>query len=966
MRRVGLVTAGPEGVSARAWLESLPEVAVTVAGRLEALALEQMELVWVHGVRVEPATALLPWLRAGGRLLLSLDAVELPAQLGLEQVVPDEWHEARWRPGHGPLDLEDHRSFPAHPHLRGLAAFGPHPLFRGLQHGVYTWAPTEAEAYRWLVYRARRPAGAAGVAVERSALQLHPERLVAWEYEVGDGGILCLGAFIYLAARDGLQASQLRAMLSNAVRGDAVPHASRNEAVSHWPGSGLGAAVSSEGSGATPPVVSLGEVWDEWPPSASPLLIESTARTDHPWTLAGRRALAIGGERRGLSEVWVHPYRVLRAVRLLVGGQSPEVSLVKVAPDEIVRVLRVGDIELTERVTTGLDQGLVFWSIVADAPVPISFEWLTDLRRSWPYPAAASRGFLVAHSPAAIRVGLTDEPQMAEVRAVDGEISRWAELSESGRMGVRIEACGNRLLRLVFAAGGTEAELSRAIETLRRRKLRALRQERLLHARRLEDRLTGLDTPDAGLNRGFGWAKVRVDSFLAESPAAGRSLMAGYGGSRPGWADGRAGFSWYFSRDACWTAFATLAMGDREIAKDTLRFLARTQAANGKVAHECSTSGLIDYDAADSTPLFLLLAARYAAWSGDFDTMERLWPQILSAYRYCLSTDRDDDGLIENHGVGHGWIAHGPLGGLEVTLYLAACWLAALEGLAPVAHALDAGLLAEELVERGERARQAIRRRFRVGDDYALGLERDGRPRMHRTALLAVPLLLGAVDAREVPAWFDAIAGEDFTAPWGVRLIPKSDPLFDARGYDQGTIWPLYTGWVSLAEWRGGRWEAALAHWKSNAGLASERAKGAFDEVLHGLERTGAGTCPDQAWSAAMVIAPAIEGLWGVVPDALNHTVQLSPYLPQDWNDMALHRLRVGPTTLDLRLRRRPGRFLLKVARAQGPRIRIAATLRSAGPVKQLTVDDEPLGGGRAVFEADTEHEVQFVVGDAP
>ena len=947
-------------MSARAWLEGQPGIEVTVAGRLEALPLARTDLIWIHGVRAEPEAGLGEWLRAGGRLLLSLDAVDLPARLGLDDAAPDEWHEARWRDAQDRIPPADSRPFPAFPHLKGLAAFGPHPLFRGMDHGAFTWAPTEGEAYRSLVYRRCRPRGGAVVAVERTVMGVNPDRLVAWEYAVGDGGILCLGAYIHLAARDGLQASQVRALVSNAVRGDAVPHASRRGVISHWPTPGASDAELAEAPPTPIPAAALGDVWDEWTPSASPLLIESTARADHAWALAGRRALTVGGERKGLTEVWVHPFRAVRGARLLVNGRAPEVASVRVAPDEVVRILRAGELELTERITTGLDHGLVFWSAMADGPVPISLEWVTDLRRMGPYPPAHPGGFSVQHSASAIRIGHHEAPHAVEVHAIAGAlITHSAPAGERGD-GVRVEARGDRILRLVVAAGADAAELTRTLDTLRRRKLRAIRQERLLHARRLEERLAALETPDAALNRGFGWAKVRVDSFQAATPGVGRSLVAGYGPSSAARGGGRPGYAWYFGRDACWTAFASLAMGDREIAKEVLRFLSRTQDASGKVAQDYTTSGLASYDAADTTPLFLLLAARYAAWSGDLDTLGRLWPQVMSAYRFCLGTDHDGDGLIENHRVGHGWIEHGPLGGLHVELYLAACWLAALEGLAPAAHALGFEQLAEELVARGERARGSIRHRFRVGEDYAHGLESDGRPRTQRSALLAVPLLLGAVDAREVPSWFEAIAGEDFTAPWGVRLIARDDPLFDPRGIQWGTVWPLYTGWVSLAEWRGGRWEAALAHLKSNASLAGERAKGAFDEMLHGLERAAVGVSPDQAQSAAMVISPVIEGLWGVVPDALNHTVQVSPYLPHGWNEMALRRLRVGPTSLDLRLSRRPGRMRLRIERVHGPRIRFAATVRSATPVEHVTLDDEPLGGGRAVFEASGAHELEF------
>lgn len=97
-------------------------------------------------------------------------------------------------------------------------------------------------------------------------------------------------------------------------------------------------------------------------------------------------------------------------------------------------------------------------------------------------------------------------------------------------------------------------------------------------------------------------------------------------------------------------------------------------------------------------------------------------------------------------------------------------------------------------------------------------------------------------------------------------MLATDDPLFQPTGYHRGAVWPLYTGWVSLAEWRGGHCAAALGHLLANAALAGERAKGAFDEVLHGLERRDAGVCPDQAWSAAMVLSPRSKGCGASCP----------------------------------------------------------------------------------------------------
>jgi glycogen debranching enzyme len=229
--------------------------------------------------------------------------------------------------------------------------------------------------------------------------------------------------------------------------------------------------------------------------------------------------------------------------------------------------------------------------------------------------------------------------------------------------------------------------------------------------------------------------------------------------------------------------------------------------------------------------------------------------------------------------------------------------------------------------------------------------------------MLAVPLLLGAVPAESARGWFDAIASDRFSTPWGVRMVADDDPLFDPTGYHQGAVWPLYTGWVSQAEWVGGRWESGLAHLRATAGLVEERARGAFDEVMHGTDRRAAGICPDQAWSAAMAVSPAVEGLWGVAPDALRQRLAISPWLPDGWNEMGLRRLRIGGTTLDLRLRRREGRQVLQVSRLHGPPIRLTANLRSRTALAGVLLNDEPLGGGRAVFDTGEQDEVQFTLG---
>jgi len=954
VRSVLLVADGADGDAAWEWLESLPDLLIERHSRTEPLARDAPDLVWVHGSSRAPE-GLRSWLEQGGRLLATLDAASIPAAIGVESVPPDELFRGIWRHAEDEFWLEEFRSFHAFPHVRGLAGFGPHPLFAGIDQGTYTWAPSEREPYSRLTYRQRRPVTGAVIAVERSFIHLNADRAVAWEYPVGGGGILCIGAFVHPAAPDPLLARQLRAVLANAIVGDAIPHRDRAFPVTLWPSPG------SRCSRTSVPVPQVPYLSGGWSPSVSDHVIEGSITSHAPWTLAGRRMLLTGDEKSGLMEAWSHPIRVLRAQGVRLNNIYPEPITIRVAPEEVTRTLKTGTHFTTERWSTALERPVIVWEIDAEPGVEVHASWSVDLRRMWPYPAGALGDLRWNLSDAGDRVwvGVSGGSEQLVFSVQNG---RFLPPGERQGLPPQLDLAirGQGQVRIVVIAAVDSDDLAQSLHAVARKNLEGLQRQRAQHAEQVLAYGVGIETPDTDLGPSFEWAKIRTDSFVAETPGLGRSLLAGYASSRPGWGDGRPGYGWYFGRDACWTAFAQLAAGQREPVRDVIRFLSIHQDITGKVLHEYSTSGLAHYDAADSTPLYLLLIARFAAWTGDIEFLRKYWAQVERAYRFCLETDTDDDGLIENSRVGHGWIEHGPLGGSHVTLYLAACWCAALEELAPVADQIGRVDLGEELRDRAVKAREAIERRFLADGDYALGLDEKGQPQMHRTAMLAVPLLLGAVSPARCHSWLDAVAGPKFSTPWGVRMIAADNPLFDPQGYHLGAVWPLYTGWVSLAEWRSGRYQSALDHLLINARLYRDRARGAFDEVLHGVEYRNAGICPDQAWSAAMVLSPMVEGLWGVVPNAAEESVSISPWLSPQWPRMSLRRLRVGRTVLDVELRRRPGQLIARIARTFGPGLQFRLAPRMETAPQSILVDDVQLSGAIAQFQVRDQHEVIF------
>jgi hypothetical protein len=88
--------------------------------------------------------------------------------------------------------------------------------------------------------------------------------------------------------------------------------------------------------------------------------------------------------------------------------------------------------------------------------------------------------------------------------------------------------------------------------------------------------------------------------------------------------------------------------------------------------------------------------------------------------------------------------------------------------------------------------------------------------------------------------------------------------------------------------------------------------------VLHGLEHRPAGVCPDQAWSTAMVVAPFVYGLLGVVPDAPHNRLRLAPQIPREWPELDVERLRVGDGQVSLRYRRVGSLHTFRIAQTSG------------------------------------------------
>jgi hypothetical protein len=182
------------------------------------------------------------------------------------------------------------------------------------------------------------------------------------------------------------------------------------------------------------------------------------------------------------------------------------------------------------------------------------------------------------------------------------------------------------------------------------------------------------------------------------------------------------------------------------------------------------------------------------------------------------------------------------------------------------------------------------------------------------SVLAAVPMWFGLLDEDHSRRMNEEIAGPDHQADWGMRILSSHDPKYDPGGYHFGVVWPLFTGWASVGEYRYHQALPAYSNLRTNALLVFDGSLGHVTEVLSGkYYQTLSTGSPHQTWSAAMVVAPMLKGLLGLQADATGCHLEFAPHVPADWNSFSINNVRLGSTSLKLDYQRTADSIRLEV-----------------------------------------------------
>jgi glycogen debranching enzyme len=651
------------------------------------------------------------------------------------------------------------------------------------------------------------------------------------------------------------------------------------------------------------------------------LQITRTARTWEFLDAAGPRAAFFGTE-EGTLEAWVYPLKVVKDLRLSfrAGARripaSTVVRSVAARPGSYTLTYSGDDFQVEQTIAASIKEPGLLMRIAVRSyePLTIEGEFVRDFQLMWPASIGSSYGEWNGDAKAWF-FGADGQPFAAvfggpHLEMLSDEYATNYSSSSVSRFTLgAINGSGERWL----AIAGSVMSRDQAFAVWKRllaNPSRTLEDAASFYARYL-DRTVRLSLPDGDLQRAYDWSRISVVKGMVNNPLLGRGLVAGYGPSKGAY---RPGFAWFFGRDSFWTSFALTAAGDLESARTAIEFIAKRQRADGKIPHEISQSASLipwftsypyGYASADATPLFVIAVRDYIDASGDLNFLRSYLPRLNSAMEFMRST-LGESGYPKNFGIGHGWVEGGPLLPVQVELYQAGCYVEALRSMAKLAALLGDSRRAAQLDREYKTKRQALDDLFWIASNqtYAFALDAQNKPVNEPSVLATVPMWFGVLDPSKARRMIETLAGPAHATDWGMRMIGENSARYGPAGYHFGSVWPLFTGWAAVGEYKSHMAEAAYQNLRANAWLALDGAGGNTTEVLSGAAYSPLSTSsPHQIWSAAMVVSPILRGLLGLSVDVPENRVTLAPHLPAAWDHVGVSGVHAGAAILDFELK---------------------------------------------------------------
>ena len=723
-------------------------------------------------------------------------------------------------------------------------------------------------------------------------------------------------------------------------------------------------------------------------PIAAPDLpvISREAVPGKPFSVIGPRG-ALLGQQDGGFEAWLFPWKIFSEMKIVANMENYPVPInvndhaawIDVQPNATTITYSHANFTIRQIMIApkdGADQAgvMVFYQIEAVRPMTLTFSLHPVMQRMWPAESddvpspewvktGADSGFYVLH------LNLPNHAAgLAMPGAQPGILAPYQERASSWPLQFVLHydpaKDGKKVFPLLMSFGSSEqtankTALGRALASLNE-SAQSLYEKNEAYYRNLLATHTSIETPDKRLNEAFTWAVAAIDQLRVKTTPdlKEEALTAGFVASGDA---ARPGFGWFFGRDALWSLYAVNSYGGFSTFKSEIEFLLHRQGDDGRIMHEWSqTADLVDwkalpyeYASSDATPLLQMIVEDYFNMTGDKDFVTAHWSQLALAWKYETSNDSSDG--VYNNTAGSGWVESWIPSMPHQEIYLAALDAQASAAFARLAHISGHDELAVQAAQRALHLRQVIEQEYYLpkANFYAFSHNEDGTTDDTPTIFPAVAWWDGTYGLKHTEPMLQRWGSGEFSTDWGTRILSDKVSFYDPISYHQGSVWPLFTGWVSVAEYRAGHPLSGYAHLMQNADLTWSQDLGATTELLSGrfYQVLGRSTA-HQLWSSAMVISPIVRGMFGLEWDVSQHTLTVSPRLPADWDTATVRHVPFGDSQLDLTFRKQ-GQSLLVTA--TGP---AAAGIHLASHIDGAKEEHGALRLPLAPVEVYTEHEL--------
>jgi hypothetical protein len=729
------------------------------------------------------------------------------------------------------------------------------------------------------------------------------------------------------------------------------------------------AGESSLGQAASPP----SGVIARFARQPNPIALAGPARPARYMEASGQRAAFLGRE-DGSFEAWVYPLKVLHDFNLSFGVAAyadpiPGASLattVDIRPESsTVRYSHASfTVDATWLVPIDMPGGMVLLDVDTSEPITIVVKFRPDLKPMWPAALGGQYSYwddglkayvigegsgknnaligcpLALTPPEQPAHNLPDAPSQFSIRMTP-------EIAARGLVPIVITAASERLdpVRKQYAAllAAGDSGYRKSFE----------------HYRRLREEFTSLRSPDPRLDLALEWGKVALDKGFVCNPQLGCGLIAGLG---PSGTTERPGFGWFFGGDAFINSWAMTAYGDFDTVKQSLEFLRKRQRADGKMMHELSqAAGYIrwfedypyGYYHADTTALYIIGVSDYVNASGDVALAKDFWLSIRKAYDYCVSTDEDGDGLMDNTKAGVAAAETGSLRSRDVLtdVFLASAWTEAAAAAANLARMADPAF-APTAQAAYDKARASLNRRFLddAGRCIYYAVMKDGKGHAEQTVWPAFGIWRGVFDTNRpaVEGMLDELARAGIGADWGARMLSRESKLYEPLGYNTGAAWPFLTGFAGLAEYVARRGPVGWQYLDGTADLTFLEARGYIPELFSGDRlRSIDAAVPHQLFATTGFMSMLLRGMLGLReatsgvrspesgvdtghrtsdpgrrPEAVSAVagpaMRLAPQLPPGWTFLQVRNLHWQHAVFDLDLEQRADSISVRITPRAG------------------------------------------------